>query len=283
MLLKKVKAMDNVKLDFFHLEEKSSFNDDIFATTRYKPTLNNYSRFLVTFDDGTAISKGVADIALGYTFSVYKEIKDTNQLLWVAKISEGKLGITDYNVVNNTTYSYYIFKEDVDIISEAVISNDETTCWWDWSLIDVIPSDNKEKLYYADANNIWKFNLNVSSATTNQVLNNTTYNNFTKFPKISYGDVNYKAGSLTCILGDIQKTSNGKEQYYEPAPLLDSWNEFCANGNMKLLKDRKGNAILVMITETSSQLDDVTVEQVNSITFNWVQVEDIEGITIIGE
>lgn len=283
MLLKKVKAMDNVKLDFFHLEEKSSFNDDIFATTRYKPTLNNYSRFLVTFDDGTAISKGVADISLGYTFSVYKEIKNTNQLLWVAKISEGKLGITDYNVVNNTTYSYYIFKEDVDIISEAVISNDETTCWWDWSLIDVIPSDNKEKLYYADANNIWKFNLNVSSAATNQVLNNTTYNNFTKFPKISYGDVNYKAGSLTCILGDIQKMSNGKEQYYEPAPLLDSWNEFCANGNMKLLKDRKGNAILVMITETSSQLDDVTVEQVNSITFNWVQVEDIEGITIIGE
>ena len=52
---------------------------------------------------------------------------------------------------------------------------------------------------------------------------------------------------------------------------------------MKLFKDRKGNAILVMITETSSQLDDVTVEQVNSITFNWVQVEDIEGITIIGE
>ena len=34
MLLKKVKAMDNVKLDFFHLEEKSSTNANIFSNSK---------------------------------------------------------------------------------------------------------------------------------------------------------------------------------------------------------------------------------------------------------
>ena len=64
--------------------------------------------------------------------------------------------------------------------------------------------------------------------------------------------------------------------------MLDEWNDFCANGNIKLLKDRKGNAILVMINGTSSQTDDVTREQANTITFDWVQVDDNSGITIIG-
>ena len=185
MLLSKLTVNSNVKLDFLHLEEASSINDNIFNSTRYKPSLNNYSRFLVTFDEANTIAKGVADVALGYTFSIYKEIKNTNQLMYVAKIGDGGLSVTDFNVVNDTTYKYYIFKEDESAISEAVVSNDITACWWDWSLTDLIPSQTKNNLYYANSNKIWKFNLNVSSAARTQNLNNTTYNNLTRFPKVS--------------------------------------------------------------------------------------------------
>ena len=185
-------------------------------------------------------------------------------------------------MVNDTTYKYYIFKEDESAISEAVISNDITTCWWDWSLVDLIPSQTENNLYYANSNKIWKFNLNVSSAARIQNLNNTTYNNLTRFPKVSSGKLNYSSGSLTCLLGDVQKVNDNSLSYVEPATMLDEWNDFCANGNIKLLKDRKGNAMLVMINGTSSQIDDVTREQVNTITFNWVQVDDNSGITIIG-
>lgn len=282
MLLTEVKVSNNVKLDFFHLEEKSSTNANIFSNSKYIPTLNNYSRFLVTFDDATAVSKGIVNVALGYTFSVYKEIKDTNQLLYVARLGDGGLSVTDYGVANNNTYRYYIFKEDESSISEAVTSNDITTCWWDWSLIDIIPSTTEKGLYYADENNIWKFNLNVTSASTTQTLNNTVYNNLTRYPKVSAGKLNYSTGSLTCILGNIQKTNNSAAEYIEPADMLVQWNNFCANGNIKLLKDRKGNAMLVTIIGTSSQVDDVTREQVNSITFNWTQIGDISDITIIG-
>ena len=281
MLLTGLTVHNNVKLDFFHLEESSSTNANIFNTAKYVPVLNNYSRFLVTFDDGTTTSGGVADVALGYNFSIYREVKDTNQLVYVARLGDGGLSMTDYGVTNNRTYRYYIFKEDESAISEAVVSNDVSTCWWNWSLIDIIPSTSEKGLYYTTGN-IWKFNLNISSAARAQTLNNTTYNNLTRFPKVSSGKLNYSTGSLTCLLGDIQRTTNSLAEYIEPSTMLNEWNEFCADGNMKLLKDRKGNAMLVMITGTSSQTDDVTREQTNTITFSWVEVEDIDNITIIG-
>lgn len=281
MLLTGLTVHNNVKLDFFHLEESSPTNANIFNTAKYVPVLNNYSRFLVTFDDGTTTSEGVADVALGYNFSIYREVKDTNQLVYVARLDDGSLSMTDYSVTNNRTYKYYIFKEDESAISEAVVSNDVSTCWWDWSLIDIIPSTSEKGLYYTTGD-IWKFNLNISSAARTQTLNNTTYNNLTRFPKVSSGKLNYSTGSLTCLLGDVQRTTNSLAEYIEPSTMLDEWNKFCADGNMKLLKDRKGNAMLVMVTGTSSQTDDVTREQTNTITFSWVEVEDIDNITIIG-
>ena len=282
MLLTKLTLNNNVKLDFFHLEESSSANVDIFNINQYKPILNNYSRFLVTFDNGNTIAEGVADVALGYTFSVYRELKDTNELYYVAKLENGGLSVTDYNVINNTLYRYYIFKEDESAISEAVVSNDVTTCWWDWSIIDIIPSTTEDGLYYATGN-LWKLGLNLTSGTREQNVNNTVYDNLTKYPVVSYGKLNYSFGSLPAILGTVQKTSNSLAEYVEANDLLDKWNDFCANGNLKLLKDRKGSSKIVAITGTSSQVDDVTREQANSVTFNWVEVEDVNNITIIGD
>lgn len=281
MVLKTVELNKNIKLDFFHLEEKSYSNADIFSNKKYIPTLNNYSKFLATFDDRTTTSRGVSDIALGYNFSVYREIKDTNELVYVANIANGGLSVTDYNVVNETTYRYYIFKEDDSSISAAVISNNVSTCWWDWSLVDLTPSTTEDNVYYANADGVWKFNLNLSTSERNQNLSNTTYNNLTRFPKVSLGRSNYASSSITCLLGNVQKVSNNSLSYIEPASMLDDWNEFCSNGNLKLLRDRKGNSMLVTITSNSSNVDDITREQVNTITFSWVQVEDASNITVV--
>lgn len=282
MLLLDLKVKDNITLDFVHIEEASASQPNIFSNNKYEPSLNNYSRFLATFDDETLNAQGITNEALGYTFSIYKEIKDTNELIYVAKLEEGGLSITDFNVVNNTNYKYYIFKEDEESISEAVISNETETCWWDWSLVDLTPSVTEKNLYYANSNNVWKFNLNISSAEQTQKISTAVYDNLTKYPKVSVGKTNYSTGGLTCILGNIQKVGSGDLKYVEPASLADDWNKFCANGHIKLLKDRKGNAMLVSITDTSINTDDILTEQVGTVTFSWVQVDDVNGISIIG-
>ena len=121
MLLTKLAVNNSVKLDFLHLEEASSNNTDIFSIPKYKPTLNNDSRFLATFDDATTTARGVADVALGYNFSVYREVNNTNQLKYIARLGDGALTMTDYNVVNDTTYKYYIFKEDESLFLRRLL------------------------------------------------------------------------------------------------------------------------------------------------------------------
>ena len=66
MLLTKLAVNNSVKLDFLHLEEASSNNTDIFSIPKYKPTLNNDSRFLATFDNATAIMQMFISIHLVY-------------------------------------------------------------------------------------------------------------------------------------------------------------------------------------------------------------------------
>lgn len=281
MLTNNVKLYNNIKLDFFHIEDATGDNLNIFNNVRFIPVLNNYSRFLVTFDDGTTTAQGIADEALGYTFSIYREIEGTNNLVYVARLDEGALSVVDYGVVNNTNYRYYIFQEDDSAVSEAVISNNVQTCWWDWSLVDLIPSD-EDNLYYVDDSNIWKFDLNLSSASTTNTMSATVYDSLAQYPKVSVGNTNYSTGGITCLLGSISRDGSSALTYQEPAVLMDLWKAFCSNGRMKLLKDRKGNAYLVAITSNSSQIDDVLSEQPNTITFNWVQVGDISNTSVVG-
>lgn len=281
MLTNNVKLYNNIKLDFFHIEDAAGDNLNIFNNVRFIPVLNNYSRFLVTFDDGTTTAQGIADEALGYTFSIYREVEGTNNLIYVARLDEGSLSVTDYGVVNNTNYRYYIFQEDDSAVSEAVISNNVQTCWWDWSLADLIPSD-EDNLYYVDDSNIWKFDLNLSSASMTNTMSTTVYDSLAQYPKVSVGNTNYSTGGITCLLGSISRDGSSALTYQEPAVLMDLWKAFCSNGRMKLLKDRKGNAYLVAITSNSSQIDDILSEQPNTITFNWVQVGDISNTSVVG-
>lgn len=282
MLLLNLKTSKNIKLDFFHLEEKDTTNENIFINPKYKPVLNNFSRFLVTFDDGTTIASGIADIALGYTFSVYREVTGSNELKFVSKLDDGALSIVDYNVVNDTDYKYYIFKESTDAISEAVVSNDVKTCWWEWSLVDLQQDLNNDKIYYANSQNIWLFGLNLTTSSVSQNISVTTYNNLTTYPRVSVGKQNYKSSSISTLLGSIKKVGASQISYIEPASLLEEWNDFCVNGNIKLMRDRKGNSMLVAITNTTSQVDDVLKEQANTVSFDWVEVGNTKNISIIG-
>lgn len=279
MLLLKLEAKGKIKLDFFHLQEDSDSLDDIYNTDRYIPTLNNYSRFLVTFDDATTISKGISTMALGYIFSIYREIKGSNQLIFISRFSGNYLWFIDYNVSNDTTYNYYIFKEDSSAISETVISNDATTCWDDWSIVDLIDSGT-EGLYYTNGD-VWKLNLNLSSSAKKQNVNSTTYGNLTRYPKISTGITNYSSGSISALLGNISKIGTSVASYIEPTSKLEEWNEFCANGHPKLLKDRKGNVMLVSIVNTTSQIADESKEQVTTISFDWVEIGKASEIAVI--
>lgn len=278
MNIRRITLSPQVKFDFFHLQTNSDSNDDIFVS-KYIPSLENNSIALITFDDifsNIYDSYGITNTASGYTFSVYKENKTNNndRLEFVAKLSDGSLSVVDHNVQNNREYVYHVYKEDENYTSSDVISNSVTTCWWDWTITGFNLGD--DGVYRVDPTNIWRFSLNISSGDIGSTISKTVYENLTKFPKVSSGTMDYNQGSLTCIAGNIQN-----DVYEETLGIVRQWDFFCASGELKLLKDRKGNRWIVDITNNSVKTADESVEQYTTITFNWVELMDADYISII--
>lgn len=281
-MIKKIKLNKSVKLDFLHIKEGSNSDDNIFSNNQYIPSLSVDSRFLVKFEDTTLIAHGITNLALGNTFSVYKKVNNGLELIYVSRIDDGYLSVTDYKVANNRKYQYYIFKETATAMSQAVLSNDVVIDWYDWSIIDVTPSLTDKNLYYANPSSMWKLTLNLSSDSTTQNMSTTVYQTLAQFPKVSTSNSNYSSGGLSCLLGSVEKVGANTADYNEPFNKIKEWNKFCSNGNLKLLKDRRGNIRLVMITDTSSEIDDIVTQQPTTISFSWVEVEDMDKISVIG-
>lgn len=277
MELENITLYGNLSIDFFHMEEQSINNENIFVSN-YIPKLTNNSKALITFDNDNNNLNGISDSALDYTFSVYREENSSNKLKNITRIKDGRLSIIDYNIVNQRNYKYHIFKEDDNIISATNISNDIDTCWWNWSITGLTKSDTIDNEYLVNPNDIWLFNLNVDSADVVRNFNKTEYKNLTKYPKFSIGKSNYASGSLTCLIGQIRNN-----KYLDTPEMLDVWNEFCNNSQLKLLKDRKGHKMLVEIVDSSSNVLDETQEQATTINFSWKQLGDTNDMTIIEE
>lgn len=278
MNIRRITLSPQVKFDFFHLQTNSNSNDNIFVS-KYIPSLKNNSIALITFDDifsNIYDSYGITNTASGYTFSVYKENKTNNndRLEFVAKLSDGFLSVVDHNVQNNREYVYHVYKEDENYASSDVISNSVTTCWWDWTITGFNLGD--DGVYRVDPTNIWRFSLNISSGDIGSTISKTVYENLTKFPKVSSGTMDYNQGSLTCIAGNIRN-----DVYEETLGIIRQWDFFCASGELKLLKDRKGNRWIVDITSNSMKTADESVEQYTTITFNWIELMDADYISII--
>lgn len=276
-MLKKVTFYSHVTLDFAHLEDKyGDFNSDIFVNN-YKPIAKNYTRSLVCFE-GDNDSKGISSDALGYTFSIYRCENDSPEIKPIYTTSSGQLSIVDYNVRNQQKYQYYVFKENDETISKALLSNEINTCWWDYAIIGLTPESVEDNIYKVNTNDVWLFRSNVSSDQTSQNFAKTTYQNLTKFPQVSIGKSNYATGSFSGLIGQVTKRG------YEESPLLlEKWNDFCANSQLKLFKDRKGHKYIVDITSTNSSIADETREQATTVNVSWTQIADSDNYVIIGD
>lgn len=275
--LNKVTFYSHIDLDFSHLEKKENGQNANIFVNNYRPQPTNYTRSLITFE-GSNDSIGVSDDALGYTFSVYRLESGDKILKPIYSSAEGKLSITDYNIRNKKEYQYYIFKEDQTSISKALLSNSVETCWWDYSVSGLQLVDMETNTYKVSVEDVWLFNLNLSSSSTSQNFQKTVYDNLTRFPQVSVGKANYASGSFSGLIGNIDKGV-----YKEPPELVEKWSEFCADKSLKLLKDRKGHKYIVSIQSTTNQIMDETREQATTVTVNWTQIGDADDYVIIGD
>lgn len=211
-------------------------------------------------------------------WQVYKRKRGEATLRFLARVPASQYALYDFNAVNNAEYQYILFAETAEYISAPLQQDGYTVAsWWNWSLTKLTKSETNDKIYYADSKNVWLFDTEVQSSALQQNLDKATIENFTQFPKISTGKKNYLTGSISAFLSNPHNA-----RYEDTIEQYNAFIDFIADENPKLLKDRKGNGWIVDATSNQMQYNDVTAEQITTVNFDFVQLDDLDDLNIIG-
>lgn len=243
----------------------------------YIPEWTGDTSFLNNFNNNINMNNIPSNLGEIEYFSVYKYSETDKILTHVGDFPLGQDGLLDYSIRNRTTYQYVIFAVTSNYMSNAITLPPVTTRWDCWSIANIIDTKT-EGVYSIDTNSIWAFNTNLTSGGYTQNIDTYTYDNFTQFPKISKGEKNYYTGTLTAYLNNIQSMP-----YHDTVEMQDKFCEFINSPNLKLLKDRKGNCLIVQTTGNSFTVQDNAREQMITVSFNFTQVVDTSKFgSIIG-
>lgn len=245
----------------------------------YSPIWDGNTLLLATFDSNINAGNVVSLKENVLYWQIYKKKPTDAALTFVTRVSVSQYQVVDFNVLNNNEYQYIIFAETENSISAPFEQVGFTKVnWWNWSLVGLQESDT-DGLYYADSENIWLFDTMLTSNGFDQNIDKYIMENFTQFPKISSGKKNYLSSSLTAFLSNVD-LETGK--YVDTVEQYNRFVDFIAQPTPKLLRDRKGNGWVVSTTGNSMQYIDESTEQITKVSFNFVQLNDINSVNVIG-
>lgn len=245
----------------------------------YAPVWDGNTLLLATFDRDLNAGNIVSLTDNVIYWQIYKRKPDDASLSFVAKIPASQYKVVDFNVLNGDEYQYTIFAETENYISAPLEQiGFIKASWWNWSLVGLKESDTNG-LYYADSENIWLFDTMLTSNGFDQNIDKYIMENFTQFPKISSGKKNYLSSSLTAFLSNVDLQGG---RYSDTVEQYNRFVDFIAQPTPKLLRDRKGNGWVVSTTGNSMQYIDESTEQITKVSFNFVQLNDINSVNVIG-
>lgn len=174
-----------------------------------------------------------------------------------------------------------------------------TPHWGEWSICELIPQTDIEdtpsvkQAYMVNTDQIWLFKYSLETGDQTQNIARSEFQTLGRFPKIGFGNTNYISGDVKALLGS-EIILASKEKYVErlrksritalstneKIEMLEKWQEFVNSKNPKLLKDIKGQSWIVQILSSSNTPYNFYLNQPDTISFKWKQVEDTKNIII---
>ena len=191
--------------------------------------------------------------------------------------------------------------------------------WGDWTICDI--EDSTEDGIYFKSGDMWHLKYNMSDDMTNTMNTGVTmWETLGRYGKYSIGQKNFDSGSISCLLGDIDyyndysirnkfkidpKTGklyeseeqdkifnqricgynekiNKDSKYGRQVEKEKAWKSFITDGKLKLLKDYKGNAWIVMVQANPTyQVDYKSNLMETMVSFEWQEAEDVSKVAIV--
>lgn len=243
------------------------------------PLWNIKTYMLAKYEDEETLLSGSNYTSISQ-ITGYKIFREENGVLYyVQDVDSTQKSIQDFNTKGNTKQSFYIYPKILDdgksVLSSPIISEPISPVWDCWSVIGL--NKVRKNVYTVDVNNIWNFEVNIKSDSIKDNVRRQVHNTYSRFPKVMYGKQRYKEGSLSCLLGSISHTDC---EYNDSVELMDKWDEFVNNREIKLLKAPKGIVYPVDIYDSVFNIQDGYHNEAIELSFSYVQLDDSNNISV---
>ena len=245
----------------------------------YVPGADGTDYFLADWTNG--INAGSLDIGgervIG--FAVYRGQEGSPILEKIAETDKDAEEVYDYGAASQQgPYTYYLFPiGQTKYLASPVISDSITPCWFNWTLIECEETSESNLFSVLAA---YRFRLNVGTGPMSNNNSPGILQNFTPYPKIQLSQQNYKASTLSGLIGAVRWT-NGQPEYIDTLALRDALFALSVTQNPLFLKSRKGDLIRVRIAGAiSMQTYDSTQEQMQEASIPWVEIGSAKGVSL---
>ena len=248
----------------------------------YVPEVGGGDWFLADFTDGlNASNLNVGDeVIVGY--ALYRRKGSGGVLLHVADVDEKTTEIFDYGAAGGDgAYTYYLFPVgETSYLAQPIVSNAVSPCFPDWSILECAETENRN-IFSVLAE--FRFGKNFSSGPMSNNNRPNVLENFTPYPTVQLSPQNYRSGTLTSLIGHVDR-SDGQARYYDTLALRDRIFALSMTENTLFLKNRKGDLLKVRCSDSiSMQTMDESREQAQTVTLSWVEVGSAEGVSLIAD
>lgn len=263
------------------------------------------AKIICNFEEGLASSYlgGITDKITGYEIFKKKTGEDVMKSLGIfsfrdlekTRSEENLFSLIDYNVNNNTEYTYSISPLTEDY-AQATLESKILVNWDVFSLTPIYKLKNNQYSVVKDDLGQpinWIFQLNCSEGDITLNQDKTIFTTFASKPKISLGDLSYYTGNFSCLLGNVLYN----DRYYEPNILLDKWNKMVKQDYVYLFKNAKGDSMIVSLEDGTKRkymnevsnyykenynMDTVITNRPTTIEFSYMEIMEAQDIIVYG-
>lgn len=234
------------------------FNDYTYET--YLPSWTTETYMMAMFNN--SLNAGNIENIVGEVQSwyLYRKESTSTSLEFLKILSSSNITYFDFNVLNTKKYTYYLFVQDATILSSPILTNEETSDYYGWFLIDT------------DNNRTYHFDINFEGGNKTHVDKYTEHKTNNKVNAFTRGTTFFIEGSINAIISrdnlrtDIQYTNED----------LASLAEFVNSERPKLLKSRRGELYNVFTYDYKETLLNKNLgENIYISSFSFKEVGDL--------
>ena len=286
MAYSKITLYGRQTCDYLYIQDSAVSADDFYNVNDEPLDWNQNTSLYANFNnkDSRLAAGDSAIIGTINGYEVYRRKYNESHAEYIGTIQKDEKNISDlmidYAVKNGVDYTYYLYPNTDTSKSGTILSPFVTKQLAIdvpyWSLL-IVDETDEENVFYLDKMFKFELNLQVGDMTNNADM--AISRNFTKYPTVQYGSSNYWSGSLSALCGFI---ASNCVDYIQTPNMIDELKSISSDTRRKFLKDTEGNLWEVDISSPINMtIENTTLQAIKTWTFNWVEVGDTAGVSII--